>query len=222
VGQNSTPMTGQISMPIDSIIKAENCELSLAIAECTIDQLLDDGLLKDIPWIGWIFKAKAAYASISDRILLAKVVKFLLALQFIDVKARNEFANTISTDDSRRKVVGTQLLIALDKINDIQKADILAAAFCNYIEGHIDYSKFTRIAQAIEQAHIDDIRALTDQHGPNLLNLLNSGLSVFKTTFDVEPKAGPTEVVIPLELSSIGKLLKCILEDKLQKAREDE
>ena len=43
----------------DSIIHTDDAaELTADIAEFTVDQLIDDGLLKEIPWVGWIFQAK--------------------------------------------------------------------------------------------------------------------------------------------------------------------
>ena len=54
---------------VTSLENSQSLELSLDIAEFTVDQFLEDSPLKDIPWVGWIFKAKSIYSSMSDRVL---------------------------------------------------------------------------------------------------------------------------------------------------------
>jgi hypothetical protein len=58
-------MSDTLSQNIADSIVADPTGIELVgdIAEFTIDQLLSDGLLKDIPWVGWLFRAKSIYSS---------------------------------------------------------------------------------------------------------------------------------------------------------------
>jgi hypothetical protein len=198
-----------------SIIKADEVELAADITEFTIDQILEDGILKEIPWVGWIFKAKLVYTSITDRILFAKIARFLLKQNSIKLKYKTNFLNNLKKNPSQKSKIGTTLLLILDKINDLNKVDILASVFEHFLSKDITFSDFTRIAHAIEQAHIDDILSLQDN--PNYENLLNCGLSSLKTKFDVTPTLDSIEINIPLKLSKIGIILKLILKKELKK-----
>ncbi len=206
----------------ESIIQANEIEFGLDIAEFTIDQLLDDNILKDIPWVGWIFKAKSTYSSLSDRILLSKIVRFLFTLQKIKADDRSKFVNEIQNDPEKKKKVGSKLLVLIDKIDDFHKADILACVFDHYITGDITYLEFTRLAQAIEQTHIEDIYSLISSKGPNYRNLLNSGLALFVTKINAPTTYGSIEINIPLELSHAGRKLALIMNDELRKENANE
>ena len=197
----------------ESIIQANEIEFAGSIAEFSIDQLLDKGILKDVPWVGWLFKATSVYSSVSDRILLAKIARFLLNLQKIKADEKRQFVKELRDDPTKKKKIGSKLLLIIDKIDDLHKTDILACVFDHYITGDITYSQFSRISHSIEQAHIEDLYSLINKDGPNHLNLLPTGLSIFKTNFVPQTNA----VKIPLQLSETGNSLMLIMKNELRK-----
>lgn len=196
---------------VSSISQVEDLDLTLDIAEFTIDQLLEDGILKDIPWVGWIFKAKSVYTSISDRILLTKILKFLVSLKNISYKEKQNFIREIEINKKFRNKVGAKLLLVIDRMNDYDKVDILSIVFSAYLNNEIDYNIFSQIAQAIENCFISDFKALAKNEIYSLENLQRCGLARYKTTFNTVPTYDQMKITIPMELSELGEKVQEIL-----------
>ncbi len=139
------------------IAHGEAVELGADIAEFTLDQLLDDGLLKDIPWIGWIFKAKNVYSSVSDRILLAKIVKFLISLRSQTRTQRSEILKQLETSPKERRRIGEHILIALERLDDLEKPALIAKCFSFYLDGLLSFREFSQLIDAITKCHQTDL-----------------------------------------------------------------
>ncbi len=181
------------------------------MAEFTIDQLLEDGIFKNVPWVGWIFKARSVYTSISDRILLTKILRFLVSLRTTSHEEKQNFIKKIEADKKFRNQVGSKLLLIIDRLNDFEKVDILSVIFSAYLNNEIDYEIFCQIAQSIEDCFIVDLRALAKNQNCSLENLQRCGLARYKTTFNTTPTYDQMEITIPMELSELGKKVQEIL-----------
>ena len=65
-------------MPVRSVI-----EILAESSEVVIDQGLRDGLLKDIPVVGFVAKSIDVVSSIRDKLFASKIVRFLEAIEEI-------------------------------------------------------------------------------------------------------------------------------------------
>jgi hypothetical protein len=204
-----------------SIISADRNAVEVIgdVSEFTIDQILSDGLLKEIPWVGWISKGISLWNTIGDRILIGKIAMFLFKLESLSKIEKEQFTERLKKDKEYRKKVGTKLLLTLDKLDDLSKCDFLAAVFDHYITKDIDYKEFDRLAHSIQQAHTADLASLLEGSRINFEGLLNSGLSQVARKITFQPRAGETEIELSLELSKIGDLLKSIMNDRLRKQK---
>jgi len=202
-----------------SIVEADRNAVELIgdVSEFTVDQILSDGLLKDIPWVGWIAKTVGLFNSIGDRILLGKIARFLCALKSLGSEEKKQFCSRLRKEDNYRKEVGGKLLLVIDKLDDLRKCDLLAAVFDHYITGDIDYEQFDRLSHAVQQAPLADLTKLRDGVRVNHEGLLSSGLSQITRSVTFIPKAGETQIDLSLELSKTGHLLGRILNDSLRK-----
>ncbi|MCB9250729.1 MAG: hypothetical protein H6613_20420 [Ignavibacteriales bacterium] len=63
--------------------KKEILELTLENSEVVIDQLMNNNLLKDIPFVGNAFKIANIVKDFRDRIYITKLAKFIFALDEI-------------------------------------------------------------------------------------------------------------------------------------------
>ena len=205
-----------------SIISADRSAVEIIgdVSEFTIDQILSDGLLKEIPWVGWISKGLSLWNTIGDRILIAKIARFLFKLESLNKIEKKQFTERLKKDKKFKKEVGNKLLLILDKLEDLSKCDILAAVFDHYITEDIDYSEFDRLSHSIQQAHTADLASLLEGSRINYEGLLNSGLSQVTRKITFQPRAGETEIELSLELSKVGDLLKSIMNDRLRKQKE--
>lgn len=178
-------------------VAISNLELPAEIVEFTIDQIIDDGILKDIPIVGWIAKGLSVSRSISDRILFHKIIRFLVALDENNEGSRENFCKRINDDPAFKKRVGEHLLILLNKIDTIDKASFLAKCFAYFLTNVIDHDYFIDLSSVIERSTIADLKSLCVPCNKrvvfrNISFAASSGLLVYgiSTSDDNEPEIG--------------------------------
>jgi len=151
------------------------------LLEFAIDQILEDGLLKDFPLVGTAIKLATVGKSIRDRLFLAKLQRFLVALPKIDPTKREKFQKQVQDDKEFRNRVGETLLLVIERLDSLEKPEMLAKAFAYFVRGKISESDFRRLASAIDLAFVDDLKFLAPQfkryHNDRLAPLVRAGLA---------------------------------------------
>lgn len=145
----------------DTIAKSGDIELPAEILEFTVDQIMDDGILKDIPIVGWIAKGISAANSISDRILYHKVLRFLIALEKNSQGKRADFLHKVESDPKYGRKVGEHLLVIINKIDAFEKTTLLAKCFDHFLTEDLDFQYFVDLSNIIERTPISDLKALS-------------------------------------------------------------
>jgi hypothetical protein len=202
---------------VDSVCSPELGNIGLEFAEVGLDQLLDEGFIKDLPVVGIIAKIFKTGLDIRERIFLAKVAKFLFRLGEIPEKDRNSFEQKVSNDPHFKKKVGQTLVLVLERLDDLEKPDIIGKCFGCYLSGQITLPQFRRLSSAIDLAFIDDLKELLDskveKSGLTMdckENLLRTGLTRFHGSGAL---GGGADIFY--FLSPLGKLFVNIMRDKI-------
>ncbi len=126
-------------------------------AEVIVDRILKDGLLKDIPIISTITGAVKTLIAVRDYLLVVKLVKFLQGISITEDE-RAHFEKAIGQDPEYRRTVGQNLLMLIDSLDDVTKADMVAKLFKAFLRDDITYSEFLRFASVVERAFIGDLK----------------------------------------------------------------
>lgn len=126
-------------------------EAIIGLAEVALDKNLAEGVLKDVPIVGTLFKLAQAGQSVSEELFLRKLERFILDLDAISDSERKQLLEKYPDSSEEQKVLGENLLLALERLDDVQKPAILARFFAAYIKSTIDYLTFTRLARALEK-----------------------------------------------------------------------
>lgn len=135
------------AMPIKSIKKLGKDitnpikEVIAQYLEVVLDDNLDDSPLKDIPALGSILKLYNAGIGIRDRIFYNKLVSFLENIDNSSEDARTEFWSKFETDEDAKRKLGEQLIIYIDRFDNIDKPVLLARAFNALQKGLISYNE---------------------------------------------------------------------------------
>ena len=137
---------------INDCVKA----ISVDIGELVVDSFLNDGLLKDIPILGFSINAYKLTNNIRDIILLNKLKLFIENLNIINEKDLDNFKDKI-TKDKFRKEIGIKLLNIIDKSDEYIKIKWLAKVFLDYLNKNIPKDFFFRIITIINNAFVQDI-----------------------------------------------------------------
>lgn len=115
------------------------------VAEVFLDQNLSDGVLKDLPVVGVLAKLAKSKQSVSEELFIRKLVRFLYDLNNLSSQEKEKFIEKYPDFSEEQRVLGENLLLALERLDDIEKPAILARFFAAYIKAEIDYLTFTRL-----------------------------------------------------------------------------
>lgn len=198
-------------------------ELSPEILDAGLDYLTDSEILKDIPIFGLAFKSYNLYQKVSESFFMKKLLRFLFELKEIPLLEREKFIAELETNNETNKA-GEKLLITLNRLNDIDKAEIIGRLFKQTILSKINFNDFNRLTHIIDNAYIDDLKLLKDniylQHLNNdiksnlhQVGLLNQNISdVEKQKKYVEKAGGNASNVQPKFEYKVNQYAKILIE----------
>ncbi|WP_301929417.1 DUF2013 domain-containing protein [Ferruginibacter sp.] len=150
---------------LDSVVSETLTEISTEILEAGIDQLIENELLKDIPILGIGYKTYNLAKKITEHFLIKKILKFLFHLKDISQDKREKFIKELEKK-KQSKTVSEKLLIALNRLDDLNKADIIGKLFKALIENDITQEEFFRLSSYVDHAYIDDLIGLKQNEQP--------------------------------------------------------
>lgn len=136
-------------------------ELSPEILETGLDYLTDSEILKDIPVFGIAFKSYNLYQKVTESFFIKKLLRFLFELKEIPLLEREKFVAELEANNDTNKA-GEKLLITLNRLNDIDKSEIIGRLFKQTILNKINFNDFNRLTHIIDNAYIDDLKLLKD------------------------------------------------------------
>lgn len=158
-------------------------------AEIGIDSVIDDGLLKDIPFISTVVSMYKIGNSIRERHHIKKMLLFISSINqgTADSETRAKYREKIKTNTKFRNQELEYITILLDRYIDNRKTELLSKLYLAYLDGDIDWIEFTAYGEVIDRLLMDDL---------DYLMLDSSSLLVFSGHGDSEA----------LRLSALGLL----------------
>lgn len=160
-------------------------EASLEGAEVIADSLIDSEIIKSIPVVGTALKVISGSLDLRDKIFLLKVQRFLQEIETLSSEEKLEFNRSITSNEEAMRNTGEAVLLVLDKLSDLKKAELLGFYYSCFLRGHLDQYQFRRVATAIDMAFIDDIERFLESGLDELLSkkqfmeaLFSSGMTV--------------------------------------------
>lgn len=205
---------------IEGISELKVLSIAKDITELSIDALLEDGTLKDIPVVGWVFSLAKMGFSVSDRIYCKKILCFLDGLEDVNQADRHTFIRELEDEDEQRKS-GERLLMMLNKYDDFKKATYLGKLYSMKLKKKITKQDFDRLAFILGDLFLDDLQYLNAvqkhnkymaPHEANAMsNLVRLGLmykGMFESQVDEkynEPKYSVTDFGMMLNMARTKK-----------------
>lgn len=123
-------------------------------AEVALDSVLGEGVLQDLPIVGLFAKIVRAGQSISEELFLRKLLRFLYELRDIPLDEREKLLERHPDGSIEQGELGENLLLVLERLDDVQKPRLLARFFAAYVREQIDLATFSRLAQALERFNL--------------------------------------------------------------------
>lgn len=149
---------------IEALGDAGAIDAASDLAEIGLDELIEklteEEFLKDIPVFGSLVKLFRAGVGVQGYLLSRKIGRFLRNLADIPEDTRREFVGRLNADPKHKKKVVDQLLLTLERLDDLDKSVLYARAFEGYILGQVDYDEFRMLGAAIDRCLISDLSSL--------------------------------------------------------------
>jgi hypothetical protein len=200
---------------LKSACSSEAKDLAVDWGQFGLDALLDEGVLKNAPMLGTVVRICTMTKTIRDRLFVRKVWNFLRACPTFDDLEKLGFVREHLDDPHKAKKLGNAIVLMLDKLDDLEKTELLAKMFGALVRKHIDYSDFRRLAAGVDRAFIEDLKILAAQP-PRPEHNMEKFLRLLEPAGFVYTGGGRSRGGVHgtrTDISSLGKLFqKCMWE----------
>lgn len=149
--------------------------------ELSIDNFIEDGLLKDIPIVSTIVSGLKFAKNIYDRNLLKQTLTFINELNNGSISSDKLFTYRDKIENNPKKCEKElgRILIYLNSFIDKEKSIILAKLFKAYISQNINWSEFCEFSEITNKIFIQDLRILNKIQNINI-DLMDSREDEFR------------------------------------------
>jgi hypothetical protein len=137
-------------------------EFATEFLDPAINACINHPVVQAVPVLGSVVRAAQLRASISDRIFFVKLSRFLDPLHGVETGEAERFARKMEADPKVAQRTGQTLLLAIDALNDLEKARVLAYIFRAYLGAKIGLDSLQRLSAAVNLSHVDDLWTLAE------------------------------------------------------------
>lgn len=130
-------------------------------AEETLDLLINNPIIKNIPIVKTILAGKDIGVSIYQRHQIQKLLKFFAKLNsYKDDESIAKMRTKLLEDECYLRKEAELTLVILDKITEADKAELIAKAFFLHVKGILNEKNFKESILIIEQIYFIDLSIL--------------------------------------------------------------
>lgn len=126
-----------------------------------LQQLADQPVIRLLPPLNAAIGLIKNSSSLSDRFLGMAIINFINTVSKNNFW-RNQWQEKTTKSPDRCAKVGTSLLMALQRIDETEKAEIIGILFVAYAGGVITDTELIRLVQSVNTCTVDDILKLAN------------------------------------------------------------
>jgi hypothetical protein len=154
-------MSNELSQSLSNSISSEVTSIISSSLEVGLDSIMNDGLLKDIPFVSAAVSVYKIGHTIYERHLIRKLEQFILALNqgVIDEEQREKYRKKINSKNRNQEL--EYVLLIIDKFLDLEKPQKLANLFLAYLDESITWNDFAKCSEIIDRFLPGDFSELT-------------------------------------------------------------
>jgi hypothetical protein len=125
-----------------------------------LDSKLGEGVVKDIPIVVSLAKIGRRVRAFVIYLFSKKLCVFLRTLSSVSPAQRKEMIAKLETDPHFGSTVGESVILLLDRLDLVSKAELAGRGFCAYCLGVIDATTLDRINFALDRILMRDLTHL--------------------------------------------------------------
>lgn len=127
-------------------------DLSVDYLELTLDQVVQEGVLKEIPFVKTLYSLGKIGISIREKFFVKKLLVFLK--EFHSAKLTSEeltrFRDKFSDDIKYREKATEHIMVYVDSFLEAEKAKMLARLFAAHVGGAFDWQHFINLSACLD------------------------------------------------------------------------
>lgn len=127
------------------------------IAETALDAMTNDEFVSSIPVFNFVSKLYNGVVALRDQIFLHKVHSFLCVLKEVPQKKRAKFMEELEADAGTRAKAGQALILLLDRLDSLEKPQLIGRAYRARLEGTISFDEMRRFSAVIDRGFLQDL-----------------------------------------------------------------
>jgi len=153
-------------------------DLSQDYAELSIDALIDNPVLKEVPLVKTVVALGKTAIALREWHFVKKLLAFLKELHSGDRASQkaNEFKQRLSSDEAFRNKVTEHILVIVDRYITVDKAKILGHLFKAHVNGEFPWDDFVCLSIILEALQPQAFKTLEDlaAHEPRFTSHSNA------------------------------------------------
>ena len=177
-----------------TILKSELPDIIKTVGEISIDSLLDEGIIKELPVLKTFVSIGKTFNSIRDYFFAKKMMKFLKCISEMPEEERETLVSKLEKDPDFGEYAGERIAELLSRIDGEVKPTLVATALKLYAKEEISSSELQHLNYAINRFLLCDKTELiafcsqnsnlraTDSN-PVTANFISSGLGYVESGY---------------------------------------
>lgn len=158
-------------------------DLSMDIVEIGLDSVIENEILKELPFVKTVYAIAETSLAIREKFLLKKFLNFIKSFNEYDVDEKEIDKRKIAIKNNEKWIYKEIefLIIYLDDMDSVRKSKLLAKLYNEYLNKNINWERFcqfTEITNRLFSYDIDRIIEFYNYSSPES----NKGLSYFDLT----------------------------------------
>jgi len=195
-----------------SIASEQIGSLGRDLVEVTLDNFLNEGVLREIPVVKDVYNLAKAGWAMYDWLLLKKIINFLSELSNVSPEKRQSFVEDFEKNPQKKRVFEETLLLLIDRADSLEKPSILGRLLKHHILRNISYEDAMRLSFIVDRVYMSDLDYLTRfssgiQRKPDIDASLQSAGLLKWAGMDGGNLGEPFSGGVIYELNDYGKML---------------
>jgi hypothetical protein len=142
---------------IDTLKRTDLKSLTIDASELLIDSSLDNGIIKDIPLVGSVYKMYSIGSTVKARLFEKQIYAFLYELKDIPAEKRDRLIQKLETKKGFEQSFGDEIIVMLDQFSNIRKSSICARFYKQLLYENINVVTFRRLSFILKGIFDGDI-----------------------------------------------------------------
>jgi hypothetical protein len=136
---------------IDVLATNDLKDLIAEVADVGLESLMNSDLLGDVPVVGTLFKLIGVAGGVRDALFARKLIRFIETVASGGYADRQRILEELDSDENKKRKAGEALLLYLDRMDDVDKATLLANAYMARLRRDISLTQFHALAAVINR-----------------------------------------------------------------------